>query len=223
MKLVILHGWGQNTKVWRDFARMLGENAISFNMPGFGGEKKIDDNWGVPEYANWVVNKINNKKPIVLIGHSFGGRVAAEIASKKPTWLKALILSGAPCIYRPALKAKVKILMAKMIKHFIPASLRSHYFPKDLKKSADLGLEKVFRKVIRYDQTKQIQKISAPTLLIWGERDNDVPLKIAREINSLIKDSELKIISQANHNSFLDNPHLFYGYVKSFINNLSNK
>ena len=220
MNIVILHGWGQNASLWKSLTDKLGRNASSFDMPGFGDEALVNPNWGVPEYADWVIKRIKNKKNVVLIGHSFGGRVTAEIANNNPMWLKAVILSGAPCLYRPTFKTKFRIMTYKFLKLFIPLNLRSIFFTTDLKRARDRGLEKVFRNVVVYDQIKQLKKINVPTLLIWGENDSIVPLYIAEEMHKTIKHSDLKVIESAGHNSNLDNPILFYGYVKKFIENI---
>ena len=92
-----------------------------------------------------------------------------------------------------------------------------YLLPKDLRKAVDRDLEKTFKKVVMYDQTKQLDNITIPTLLIWGNNDKIVPIKIAQEIKMLVKNSDLKIIDKAGHNSFLDNPNLFYSYVKKFV------
>ena len=220
MNIVILHGWGQNAGFWKNLTDKLGKNARSFDMPGFGDEAIVNPNWGVPEYADWVIKKIKKRKDIVLIGHSFGGRITAEIAGKKPRWLKGIVLSGAPCLYKPTLKTRFRIITYKFLKLFIPKNLRSIFFTIDLKKARDKGLEKVFRNVVVYDQTKQLENINIPTLLIWGENDTTVPLYIAKEIKKIIKNSDLRIIDNAGHNSNFDNPNLFYGYVKKFIENI---
>lgn len=218
MKIIILHGWGHNGDLWAQLAHQLGKNALAIDMPGFGKEPLVKNDWGVLEYAKWVENKISMYKEVVLIGHSFGGRVASEIASKNPQYLKGLILSGAPCIYRPTLQTKLKIKIYKLLKFFLPKNFRKLFYSGDLRESGKL--EKVFRKVVNFDQSEQLKRIHIPTLLIWGENDQDVPLRIAREINSLIKDSELKVIENAGHNTFMEKPNLFYGYVTKYISNL---
>jgi len=218
MKIVILHGWGHNGELWQNLADKFGKDAMAIDMPGFGNEPLIKDDWGVPDYAEWVEQKIKRYKDVVLIGHSFGGRVVAEIASKKPKNIKAIILSGAPCLYRPSVSTKNKIIFYKLIKIFLPKDLRKIFYSGDLKSAGKL--EKIFRKVVVYDQTRQLKKINLPTLLIWGEDDTQVPLHIAKEMNKLIKKSELKVIENTGHNSYLENPNLFYGYVKNFISNL---
>lgn len=220
MKIILLHGWGQDKSVWKNLVDKLGRNSLCFDMPGFGKEKIVDSTWGVPEYTQWVIDKIKNYDDVILIGHSFGGRITVEIASKNPKWLRGIILSGAPCVYKPSLKTKLKIAVFKIAKFLIPYNLRLRYFPRDLKNAIDRGLETTFRKVINYDQTNQLQKINIPSLLIWGQNDLSVPLNVANEINKSIKNSKLKIINNADHNSFLDNPNLFYGYVKKFIESI---
>jgi len=217
VKIVILHGWGQNKEVWNELGNKLRMDIVAIDLPGFGQEKIIDNNWGVPEYAKWVENQIKDYKRVILIGHSFGGRITTEIAGKKPDYLKAIVLSGSPSIYRPTLITRLKIFISKFGKFIIPYKLRMYLLPKDLRKAVDRDLEKTFKKVVMYDQTKQLDNITIPTLLIWGNNDKIVPIKIAQEIKMLVKNSDLKIIDKAGHNSFLDNPNLFYSYVKKFV------
>ncbi len=216
--LVILHGWGHNGNLWKSLADKFGPNASALDLPGFGNEPLVKDDWGVPEYADWVIEKIKNKKEVILIGHSFGGRIAAEIASKNPKYLKALVLSGAPCIYRPTTLTKTKIKFYKFMKILVPHNIRKYFYSGGLKSAGKL--EKIFRKAVSYDQTQKLINIKVPTLLVWGEKDLDVPVNIAEEMNKLISNSELKIIEDTGHNSYLENPNLFYAYVKKFIKNV---
>ena len=206
MKVIILHGWGQNKEHWRTLAEKLGNNVTCLDLPGFGQEKIVDNNWGVPEYAKWVENQIKDYKSVILIGHSFGGRITTEIAGKRPNYLKAIVLSGSPSIYRPTLSTRLKIFVSKFGKFIIPYKLKMYLLPKDLRKAVNRDLENTYKKVVMYDQTKQLNNITIPTLLIWGSDDKIVPIKIAHEINRLVKNSNLKIIDKAGHNSFLDNP-----------------
>lgn len=223
MQIIILHGWAQSAQDWEGLETKLGKRAVSMEMPGFGDEPLISKRWGVSEYADWVMKKINKNKNTIIIGHSFGGRVAAEIGSRQPGWLKGLILSGAPCLYRPSLRTKLRVRIYKFLKLFLPKKYRVYFYTRDLANAGEMGLEQVFRDVVNYDQTSQIQKINVPTLIVWGERDHIVPMRIAEEMNSLIDKSELKIIEGAGHNSYFDNPNLFYGYVKTYIDNISNR
>lgn len=219
--LVILHGWGHNSKYWDVMKGMyeIDFNVAFFDMPGFGSEPLISQDWGVPEYAEWVLKKIEIiEGEKIIIGHSFGGRIATYIASSRPKWLKALILSGSPSIYRPGLKIKTKIFLAKLAKTL---GLRKFFIKNSGLQTANRNnMGRIFRKVVPFDQTQILSKISVPTLLIWGENDQDVPLRIAKEINSHISGSQLKVIDRVGHNSFIENPYLFYGISKKFIESI---
>ena len=166
--VVVLHGWGHSGQIWKDLAEKFGKKAKSPDLPGFGHEPLVSPSWGIPEYAQWLERKINKKEKVVLVGHSFGGRVAVEIASKNPKWLAGLVLSGAPCIYRPSLKIRIKIKIYKIFKIFLPKNLRRFFYSDDLAEANKRGLEKIFRKVINYDQTQALKKIKIPVILIWG-------------------------------------------------------
>jgi len=209
--LVILHGWGHSKNQWNFFINRFDEgNVVIFDLPGFGEEKLIDQNWGIPEYSMWAKAKIESlgEKNVVLLGHSFGGRIAGYIASENPPWLKGLILYGSPSLYRPGKKVRFKILVAKFLKGLgFSKKIKDKMYP-------------IFKRVVTFDQTENLSKIMAPALLVWGDRDTEVPLSIAKEMNGLISGSQLIIIENAGHNSHLDQPDLFYGTIKKFTDGL---
>ncbi len=221
IKLVILHGWDQDSKHWRRVLMLLKDKQINtqiYDLPGFGDEKLVSDDWGIPEYSQWVVNKIQSSllddEKVILLGHSFGGRIASYIASSiKPIWLEGLVLYAAPSIYRPSMTVRLKIFFAKLLrllglKKLLNAFIKSN----DEINKADLHNKgKIFRKVVPFDQTDLLPKINVKTVLIWGENDDIVNIKIAREINKLIQNAELISLKNQGHNIHIESPNLFVG------------
>lgn len=219
--LVILPGWGQATGDWTVAASNFTDvKTVIIELPGFGDTPLLDENWGIPEYAAYVLTKIEdlNATDIILLGHSFGGRIASYLASQKPTWLKALILYGAPCIYRPALKTKLLVRLAKVAKKLGFSSKLSRNT--ELQEADNKGMGKIFRKTISFDQTTLLPNIEVPTLLLWGENDTEAPLRIGKEIHTLIPNNKLEIIDNAGHNLHIDNQYIFYGKIKNFLETL---
>ena len=206
--LVALHGWGQDRHTWDELKEQFSkDHVVVFDLPGFGQEPFVSADWSIPEYGEWVKRKIAdlNEKTVVLLGHSFGGRIASFIASENPPWLKKLVLYGAPCIYRPSLRVRLMIAAAKLARML------------GLRRNDRSGMAAVFRKVVPFDPTHLLRKIKVPTLIVWGERDIEVPIRIAREMRHLIPNSKLTILEGAGHNAHLEHSNLFYGIIKTFI------
>jgi pimeloyl-ACP methyl ester carboxylesterase len=210
-KLIVLHGWKHDKSKWDGFIQYFEPSDVMvFDLPGFGKEKLIDNRWGIPEYSTWVKKKIDalGEKNIILLGHSFGGRIAGYIASEDPVWLKGLILYGSPLLYRPAPAVRIKIKIAKLLKKL------------GFSKTDGDMMYPIFKRAVTFDQTKLLPKITVPALLLWGENDTEVPIAIAKEAHALIRGSQLIIMQDAGHNAHLDNSNLFYGIIKKFIDDL---
>ena len=217
-KIVVLHGWGQNSASWHPFMNTFSEGEVEcFDLPGFGSEPRPTDAWGVPEYAAWVRARIESSgwTDVVLLGHSFGGRIAAYLAADRPAWLSRLVLYGAPCVYRPLHSVRLRNALARFlrpIRRVVSSGLRTP----DLRDAEAAGLGDVFRRVVGFDQTERLARIAVPTLLVWGSDDAEVSLAVAEETCARIPGSELKVIERAGHNAHLDAPYYFYGIVRTF-------
>jgi pimeloyl-ACP methyl ester carboxylesterase len=227
-KLVVLPGWGQDKTFWENFAqRFLAGEVLVLDLPGFGTEPLVSDTWGIPEYAAWAKGKLAalHEDNIILLGHSFGGRVAGFVASDRPPWLKALILYAAPCLYRPKASTRFKIAAAKLLKrlgakNIIKNATQGKYANEELQQADGAGLGAIFRKIVVFDETEILPKIAVPTLLVCGGKDQYPPLVIAEEMHALISGSILRIMEHEGHNAHLENPTLFYGTIKQFLQSL---
>lgn len=221
--IIVLHGWGQSKEVWQSFIDSIDyDKAVALDFPGFGKEPLIDDNWGVPDYANWLEQKImqlnTDKSPIILLGHSFGGRVSVDLAARNPEWLKAVILCGTPALYNPNLSTKLKIWAAKIFKLLkLNKIIKTSFKSEELSEADKSGLGKIFRKVVVFDQTESLKKIKVPTLLLWGSKDTAAPVSMAQKINNLIENSQLEIIQDAAHQTIQESPYLSHAIIKKFI------
>ena len=163
-QLLILPGWGGTKESWQKFSQLAKNDfqVTCLELPCFGKEPCPKGIWGVEDYAVFVKDKIrelNLIKP-VLLGHSFGGQVAAYLAAREPRLISRLILSGASAI-RPkrGLKRAVFSLIAKLGKIFFSLPLIENFsaparkFLYKLADSPDYGdsagiQRKIFKKVI---------------------------------------------------------------------------
>ena len=79
-------------------------------------------------------------------------------------------------------------------------------------------LKNYFKKVINLDLTKNLKDINNSTLLMWGDKDTDTPLYMAKIMEKNIKDSGLVVLENAGHFSYLDASAQFLKISETFLN-----
>lgn len=232
--ILILHGWNLSAVKFEPLIKELEKReykVICFDLPGFGKENTPGRPWDLSDYVSFVEKKLNsaNIRKVILIGHSFGGRIGIKLAAENPKLLDALILTGAPGI-NPVPKFKVTffLCLAKIgnVIFSLPGlSLFKNKVRQLLYKTAratdfyntDKKMRDTFKNIIKEDLIPYLRKISAPTLLIWGGQDLIVPVKIAQEMSKLINNTKLSVIPEARHGVPWTHPKIFTDEVDKFI------
>lgn len=217
--ILLLHGWGQNIEMMKP----LGDNFCDrfritiLDFPGFGESEEPKETWTIEKYVcllEELSKKLNIKKPIV-IGHSFGGRVAIKFSSRNP--IEKLVLFGSPCIrIQENLPLSVKIL--KKIKKLpgmngIGEYMKQFIGSRDYKAASPI-MRQTLVEVVNEDLSKYAREIDAPTLLIWGTNDEEAPLNDAKELEKIMLDAAL-ITMPGTHYAYLEN----LGQVVNILNN----
>lgn len=214
--IIFLHGWGGNKNSWDkniSYFEKLGFPVLAVEMPGFDLPNPLPS-WGIPEYAEFVKAEIAKNFPnqkIILVGHSFGGRISVLLASKNPELVHALVLTDSAGLnLEPPFMRKGLIFISKLAKWLEKKIFLSKIIPKLRKimrsvigtngyKNADDAMKEVFKNVVNLDLSDKLQLIECPTLVIWGENDDVTPIKMAKAFEAGIKNSKLEIIKGAGH------------------------
>lgn len=214
--IVILHGWGLSHDRFIPLVHAFetqGYTVYAPDFPGFGKSVMPDHPLTLTDYAQFLSDYFleNNIQNPIIIGHSFGGRVALRYQSLYPDTLKALVFTGTPGFTPvPRKKLLLFISIAKVGKWifslpvllFFTDRMRMWYYyvvgAKEYNK-AQGPMKDTFKNIVREKLDQDIMNVVLPTLLLWGEHDTIVPLWIPKKMNSLIKYSELEIISEADH------------------------
>lgn len=194
--VILLHGWGQNNNSMNCFKENLKEkySALNLNLLKTSQETSYDFN----DYIEDLHNKINHLDNIVLIGHSFGGKIASLYATKYK--VEKLILIAPSTIIKKTLITRLKIIISKTLNKM---NLKSHRFESnDYKKL--LNKERItFKNIINNIDVKSLKTIKCPTLIIGFKNDLQVPLRNIKFLNKKIQNSKT-IIYAGNHFAFLD-------------------
>ena len=219
--IVLLHGWGQNIQMMKPLGDQFCDKyrITILDLPGFGESDEPHDVWTVGDYSDFMesfLKKVGVKKPI-MIGHSFGGRVAIRYSARNP--IEKLVLFGSPCIrVDEELPMSVKIL--KKLKQLPGLNELGEYMKKYIGsrdyKAASPTMRKILVEVVNEDLSKYAREIEEPTLLIWGEQDTEAPLNDARQLEKIMIDAGL-IILPGTHYAYLENLSVVTNILNKFF------
>ena len=217
--VLLLHGWGQNIQMMKPIGDNLCRNhrITIIDFPGFGESDEPLVPWTIRDYAVLVeklVKELEIKKPVVM-GHSFGGRVAIYFSADNP--IEKLVLFGSPCIREEtALPLSVRIL--KKLKTLpgldkLGEKMKKYIGSRDYKAASPI-MRQTLVNVVNEDLASYARRIEEPTLLIWGENDTEAPVEGAKELEKIMIDAGL-IILPGTHYAYLEN----LGQVITILNN----
>lgn len=235
--LFLLHGWGCDGKIWERISTFLEQHfqLYTFDFAGFGLSEEPKQVWGVEEYTRSIeaIAQSEGVSNPILIGHSFGGRVAIVFASRNKTH-KIILTDAAGVKPKRGFTYYRKVYTFKLLKRLAPIFLGRERAEKLIAKrrakagSSDYNnaspmMRAILSKVVNEDLCHLMPKIKASTLLFWGDRDTATPLSDAKRMESLIADAGLVVAQGAGHFSFLEQADLYYRVVRSFLSKEINK
>ncbi len=204
-RVVALHGWGRDH---RDFDRCLaGLNAVSIDLPGFGASPAPPQPGGAALYADLISPILDScEPPVVLVGHSFGGRVAVHLAERRPAAVGGLVLTGVPLLHRAHRKGKpaLRFQLGRMLHRWglvgdsYLEGLRDKYGSSDYRAASGV-MRDILVTVVNESYEQQLRAISAPVDLVWGDDDDAAPPEIAARAEALLTDARLTILGGVDH------------------------
>jgi len=215
--LVYLHGGGAAGR-WRRFHALLAERFEVYapDHPGFGASDERADVADVAGLARHYVELLDRLglERVLLVGASFGGRVACEAALLAPERFSRLVLLApvgldmpehpvTPLFPRPREEARA------MLFHDPELARR---FSAGTALGCVLGTERDHAALGRFmaqppgDLGPRLAEIAAPTLLIWGESDQVVPAAHGERFAELMPNARLETIADCGHGSPFEAP-----------------
>lgn len=235
--VVLLHGWGCDGNIFSFLTREISKQStvLAVDFPGHGQSDEPPDPWGVPEYTaqlSALLEELGFAR-VNVVAHSFGGRVAIELASSQPELIDKLIITGGAGLRkqpteeqkkRQAQYKRMNGLLEKLKKlpllgklaETLQTKLRNKYGSADYIKLNE-NMRKTFVKVINYDQAHLLERIKASTLLIWGSADIETPLWMGQTMEATIPDAALITFDGRGHFAFAEEWNRFVIIVKQFF------
>ena len=224
--VIFIHGLGASMYAWRkNLAPVMaaGYRVLALDLLGFGSSDKPARGYTNAAYAQLVVALMDSLHlpDAVLVGHSMGGEIAAEVAIAFPTRVRGLVLIGAaglgtrePLLFRLARWPVVgPLVLAFRGRALVGRLLRSTYAdPRKVTEPdvdqyyapvAEAAYGRALRGVLREFHfgglEGRLDAIAAPTLVLWGEADRLIPIALGRALAAHLNRSAFLSVPRAGH------------------------
>lgn len=237
--LLFLHSAGGF--YWDDFLDELSEHYKVY-APHFPGTapgrpndiEKIDNLWDTVIAYEDLLDALKIKK-CILMGHSFGGLLASELAAQRPKAILKLILIApiglwtekAPYSVWNWCSPSFEEIMDVLFYDKTHPAVVERMTPPAKTRAADqwtidfiwtLGCTaKVIWPIPDKGLKKRIHRIGCPSLVVWGEDDKLIPPVYAEEFGRALNDSEIYMIPKCGHEPPLEQKALLFNKVHPFI------
>lgn len=209
-RILALHGWARSHRDFDALVAPAGEAplpAIALDLPGFGASPPPPDAWGAADYAEAVGAVLGEmRSPVVVLGHSFGGRVALHLAVQRPDDVRALVLTGVPLLHplgrsgrvSPVYRVVRGLHRLKLVSDATMEAARQRHGSEDYK-AAQGVMRRVHVRSVNETYEAQLDAVQCPVHLVWGGDDTAAPLELAERALVRLAHGELEVFPDIGH------------------------
>lgn len=203
------------------------------DLPGFGQSER--PTWARhPRDIAMLMQRMaanHTSDPYLLVGHGFGGWIAAEMATMNPEALSGLVLVGAAGIQPNEGEIMDQIMWdyEDYVKQGFSddAAFTTAFgeeIDKELRELWDFSREMTARLtwkpwMFNRQLPPLLPEVATPSLLVWGEHDRVIPLDCAKQFEAALPNATLEIVSGAGHLLEMEQPETLAALITGFADN----
>lgn len=232
--VVFIHGFGASIYGWRyqlPPTVTAGYRVVAFDNRGFGFSDKPAHGYTNAAYAHLVVSLLDSLgiASAVLVGHSMGGAIAAEVALTYPDRVRGLVLIDAagygvrwPGVLKLARWPQVGAVVTRFRARWITGRILRSTFA-DPSKVTEAEVDQYYAPVpdpaygralrgvlreFRFDSLGggRLGGVLAPTLILWGDADRWIPLRDGTRFARELPRSEFVVVAHTGHDAADESP-----------------
>ena len=229
MTVVFLHGMFGRPADFSRVRALLPDRfrALAPELPIASGSGAVDS---VDDLVKFVWQQVDASlgKSLVLVGNSLGGHVGIRMVLEAPNRIAGLVLSGSSGLFERGLEAGVprrpqRTWVARKIAEVFhdPALVtdvlvdETHAILQDRKRF--LSLIRLARSAKHENLAGVMQRVLAPTLLLWGAEDRITPPDTAREFERFLPRARLHFLAACGHVPMMEKPGIFAFHLSAFL------
>lgn len=244
--LLLIHGFMSSALCFKDIIDDLSihNTVYALDVPGFGLSDKnpeLDFRRGSMAKIIYEFMQSEGVESFNLLGHSMGGEISIHMAINYPKAINKLILVSSAGCQEIKVMPKCIITRAKLCNFLISNIFMTYYFQKISFEATVIDRKKynqsIFNDIFTISKTNippetlrkltkqaddcnivpKLRFIKNATMIIWGDKDNVVPVKFAHKIHKLIRGSRLEIIQSCKHNPYIEKRGAFLDILEKFL------
>ena len=226
--VVLVHGFGEDHRVWNDFKQDLLEEryrVVSIDLPGFGRSSPLSKP-SIDGYAAAVLAVLDHLKldKVTLIGHSMGGYTALAVAEKQAERLLGLGLFHSHPYADSEEKKQARFKQIDFIHrqghHLYVKQLVPKLFAERYAKSHPFEVDKLIHWGVRFpvegitgalqamaerpDRSSVLADVKCPVLFIVGQEDNAVPADASGKQLALPSVASIHVLPKVGHMGMIE-------------------
>lgn len=220
---LLVHGWGASIDLLTPLAlhlSRLGHRCYSLDLPGFGESDEPPDSFTIFDYAAFCLAYLDRHQlgAVNYFGHSLGGRIGLILGADHSNRIAKLALSNSAGIKTETpLGARLRLRAYQSARQSLERigvksaseKLREKYnrrFGSDDYRNASPIMRQTLINIVNEDLLKYAKRVAVPTILVWGDNDEDTPLWMGQKLEKTIPDAAMIVHSGAGHYAYLDYP-----------------
>lgn len=237
--LLLVNGIGANLEMWEPLRSRLGRRSLAVDLPGTGGSPTPLKPLSIPDSARLLLQVVDalGVGTVDVLGFSFGGSVAQEIARLAPTRVRRLVLVSTSCGWGSVPGSPVALaVLSNPLRYYSPAFFKAvaPFFVGGKGARSEQFLDRQAREraarppsargycyqmwaTATWSSWAWLHTLQQPTLLIAGDRDQVVPSVNARLMNWLLPDSRLQTWPDGGHMLLLDSAEQVAPVLEEFL------
>jgi pimeloyl-ACP methyl ester carboxylesterase len=212
--VLALHGWRRTHLDFAPVFEAAGHRddlgAVGLDLFGFGATPPPPEPWGSDEYAQALVPMFEEPdmlaERVVVVGHSFGGRVAVQLSALVPDRIERLVLTGVPLLDRQGRRARPdptyrlvrRLHRLGLVSDERMESMRNKHGSPDYRAARGV-MRDVFVRVLDEQYADQLAGITCPVDLVWGADDAEVPVEVAVRAQAILPAARLTTLPGIGH------------------------
>ncbi len=221
--LLMIHGWGAHIDLLQPLVSWLGRydyRLYMFDLPGFGESAEPAAPLSIFDYARFCCDYLDyhGLRRVHYFGHSMGGRIGLALGSGHGHRIEKMVLSNSAGVKnRPPFHSRLRLRCYKSVRdglgrlgadglaERLAARYHRRYGSSDFQQASAV-MRQTLVKVVEQDLLGHAARVAIPTVLLWGDQDQETPLWMGRKLESAMLDAALVVYEGAGHYAYLDFP-----------------